>query len=127
VFTGGESPGSIRNQIGRSLNEIRECVSREDPLALANHVRFMVALAAPHLREKEPAVREKLKLPRMAPGKMDDAEAVALYEACMGVLEELLPILAEAGLYAFVTADEGDASDLALSADAEAVAGAVAP
>lgn len=108
-----ESPGNIRNQIGRSLNLIRENVEQEDPWGLANHVRLLVALSSPHLTDEERKGLRIVREPR------DEGE---LFESCMGVLERLLPILARKGLYAFLTSDPSDASDMALTDEDSATA-----
>lgn len=113
-YTGSESPGSIKNQVGRSLNEIRDCVSREDVVALANHVRYLVAISSPLVEDKK---RESLRV-----GQVENAGE--LFERCMRVLEELLPILAAKGMYAWVAGDVGDAGDLALGAEEDTGEGA---
>lgn len=114
----GESPGSIRNQVGRSLNEMRECVAREDVLGLANHTRFLIALASPHLRNLGEEDRKALRVPSRAELLARGVEVdEALWEACMGILERLLPILAQAGMYAYVEGEVGNADDLALTGD----------
>jgi hypothetical protein len=115
----GESPGSVRNQVGRSLNAIRDCVTAEDPYAIANHVRLLVALASPYLAGSRE--RESFTIGRPPPG---EDEEVWLMERCMSVLEALLPVLADHGLYAYVSDDLGDARSLALGAAEAAADGA---
>lgn len=109
-----ESPGNIRNQVGRSLNEIREAVTAEDVLSIANHVRLLVALSSPHLKDLSDDIKAKLRFPSSGV----DTEAL-VFERAMSVLETLLPILAERGLYAFLPGDIGDGSGIALTGESE--------
>lgn len=107
AFGMGESPGSIRNQVGRSLNLIRECVQLEDVDSLANHLRYLIALCSPLLEG------EKLEEFRVK----DSENESAMYEGCMVVLEKLLPILANKGYYAKVVDSYNDGSSIALTDD----------
>jgi hypothetical protein len=103
MFPGVESGGSVRYQIGQSLNAIRAAVDAEDPLSLANHCRLLVALASPYLEDQE--------IHRISNSE-DEGE---IWESCMTLIEQVLPILSSKGLYAYVSADFKDGKSLALT------------
>ena len=102
---GFESPGSVKNQVGRSLIVIRNAVEREDTLAVANHTRLLVALSSPYILEAD---RPKLELPA------DTGDDDKLFEACMRIVETLLGILAANGIYAYSPPQTTSAADLAV-------------
>lgn len=122
MFGAGESPGSIRNQVGRSLNSIRDAVSQEDVLSVANHVAFLVAISSPKLTTEE---EKELRLPEMPAGKdRDGSQQRRLFNDCMCVLAKLLRILSDKGLYAYKDSETGDARGLALKDEDDAPSGA---
>lgn len=106
MYGASESPGSIRNQIGRSLNAIRENIEQEEPLAVANHLRDLISNTSPKTDEKD---RKKWK-----EHLRDARDAADLFDRCMEVKEELLIVLARQGLYAWNEAPPGNAGKLAL-------------
>lgn len=97
---GSESPGSIRNQIGRSLNAIRECVEAEDDYGAANHFRLLVAFTSPHTTEEQ---RKKMIVVRDAD---DDPERT--FNAVFAGIEVLMPILASQGLFTWTRGEPGE-------------------
>lgn len=107
----GESPGSIRNQVGRSLNIIRDWIDRENVDMVQNHVRYLVSLVSPILEGDE---RKSL----MAYFKETEDER-EVYEDCMNALDMLLPILAERGYYARVQKKYTKGGELALVDEGE--------
>lgn len=121
----GESPGSIKNQIGRGLIAMQECVERKDLTGFIYHTRFLITRARPLVGEAE---RKRLVLPEIDPPK-SRAEAWALFEKMNIIVEDLLTILAGRGIYAWTAPEEGDASAFALKGekaeDPEADAGVV--
>lgn len=108
-----ESSGSIRTQIGQSLNAMRDHVNAGDALGVADHLAFMIAIASPKLSPEE---MQKLELPAMQEGKdRNGSKQRELFSACMKTLAELLCILSEKGLYAYRDVPIGDATDLAIT------------
>lgn len=117
MYGAGESPGSIRNQVGRSINSIRDALERDDALGVANHVALLVAIASPKLKPEE---LEKLQVPAMPAGRdRDGSHAHALVHECLKILAQVLTHLSDRGIYAYKDAETGDARGLALRDDDE--------
>lgn len=113
MYGAGESPGSIRNQIGRSLNAIRDRVEEKDVAGVADHLALLVAISSPKLQPEE---REKFQIPSVEGGRDRHGErAHKLFKDCMRILAELLAVLSDRGLYSYKESELGDASGLALS------------
>lgn len=108
--------GHIRYQVGLSISSIRDNIEQQDTAGVINHLRFLIAIAAPKLDEVD---RRKLLIPRLPPDREDrDGSAEArVFEECMTTLEALLCALSQAGLYAWIDPPAGDASGLALNGD----------
>lgn len=106
------SPGSIRNQVGYSLNSVREAVDAGDVLAVGNHLAFLKALCAPKMTLDQ---RASIQVPPLPEGRDRDGSAARRYFMdCMRMLEALLVILSEGGLYSWNEPAPGDASGLRL-------------
>lgn len=117
MSTYGTAPlGHIRFQVGLSISAIRENIEQQDTNGVVNHLRFLIAIAAPKLPEAD---RARLKVPAL-PNPRDDrtgAGEAQVFEECMVILEKVLALLSAAGLYAWIEPDAGDARGLALRDD----------
>lgn len=115
-------PGSAKNQIGRALLRISDCVTNEDAPGAANQTRWLVVLAAPFLLDLKPEERAQLKIP-----SEDEVTSEAdLLEKCFAIVEFLLPILAESNVYAYMAPDVESADEIALTGADAAEGGAEA-
>lgn len=117
MFSASESPGNIKNQVGRSLNAIREQIEQEDVMGLANQTRLLLAIASPKLPKE---ARGKLKMPTMPDGRDRDGTGMQkVFEACLQLVEDILCLLAEQNIYAWTDSEAGDAGELALRSSAD--------
>lgn len=111
----GESPGSIRNQVGRSLNSVREAIDQGDVLKVADHLALLVAISAPKL---SPEQMRAFAVPEISDKRdRDGTQQARLFRACMKILAELLCALSSKGLYAYNESEYGDGSSLALGGE----------
>lgn len=123
-----ESPGSISNQIGRSINAIRDCVENDDVLGVGDHLRMLIALVAPKLDEPERAqlvmpvldLRDERRgrLTGRARGRRGARRVERMhrfYVECMDLFARVLVFVSAKNLYAYTSAPQGDGgSELAL-------------
>ena len=103
---GTESPGSIRNQLGRGLNAIRDNVEQVDVPGVMNHTRLMKATLAPFFSE------EKIREYKEIPPESEDTEEQFEFE--MQRIEFMLRLAADNKQYAFLPDQVGDGSLLSL-------------
>lgn len=89
-----ESPGNIRNQVGKCLLDIGMNIEQQDPVGVENFVRYLEALSKPILLKDQNGATEKLNEIRSRP----DASS---FENQMELVELILVCLSEKNLYAF--------------------------
>lgn len=108
-----ERPDSIRWQIGRSFEKIRECIDQEQPGRLLNHVELLVALVEPKLVGLTEEKRKGLQLAEVDLKRdFDGKEARKAFRSALDVIRALTPILSENGLYSWTAPRPGDGSGL---------------
>ena len=101
---GAESPGNIRNQLGRSLNMIRLNIEQEDIEGLANHTRFLVTLCHPYLDQEQDYTFKG------TPGN----DPAKVFDRSMEIIQQVLNNMSQRGVYAWIEGEIGDAAELAL-------------
>lgn len=117
-----ESVGSIRNQIGRSLNIIQMNIEQEDLAGVSNQVRLLKAKLSVYFSpgkshcascgvKKTGSDRDEYD--GITPATEDDRNA--RFEACMIQLEYLLQIATRHKIYARPSRKVGNAAHLALT------------
>jgi len=89
------------------LNECRDRIREGNVLGLADAVEYLVTLSSPHLDERQLAGLVIVQI----------EDEMKLFKRCQEVLRTILPILARAGLYAYLTPDVGDATGFALKGE----------
>lgn len=119
----GSAPlGHIRYQVGLSISAIRTNIEQQDTNGVVNHLRFLIAIAAPKIPKTE---RDALRVPSMPDERSDPdgSKESEVFESCMVTLERVLSILSDHGLYAWNDPPAGDAGGLALRDEADAEGG----
>ncbi len=106
-----QSPGTIRNQVGKCLNNIHLNVEQADGIGTLNFTRLLKALAYPIL-EREPKRHERVR--ELLAAASEATDFVSGFEACFNAIEEILSVLSKYNLYAFQEISVGDASELAV-------------
>lgn len=114
----GENGGTIRFQIGASLDRIQAAVDVGDAYGLADHLTLLVAKCSPILTGLSNDERAALIVPSLRPGRdRTGAEAQRLFQDCMRILAALLCHMAERKHYAYVEPAPGDGRALALKGE----------
>lgn len=122
----GESPGSVRNQIGRTLLRIDENIEQEDVLGIENHIRALKAKLSVYFKsgthhcvacgsKKAGGEREAFE----AIKARDGADPAIRFEQAMLRLEFLLRIATRQKIYARPMRAVGDANHLAIGREDE--------
>lgn len=101
--------GQIGYQLGACINDIRDCVRRQDLAGVKNHVRLMYMVCHPKLSKDERAAYHTLPV-----DDDDEDDWSIIFEWQMQRGQFLLDAMAERNIYAWTESPIQDAGELAL-------------